>query len=68
LSDNLIQLGLDSIDDDKYTSVLIKTMKDKAKTIRNKNKFEKMGQIIRFTQSRGFEAELIHRYMNEVVE
>ncbi|MEZ5107211.1 MAG: regulatory protein RecX [Draconibacterium sp.] len=68
LSDKLIQLGMDSIDDEKYKLVLIKTMKDKAKTIRNKNKFEKMGQIIRFTQSRGFEAELIHRYMNEVLE
>ena len=43
-------------------------MKDKAKTIKNKNKFEKMGQIIRFTQNRGFEPELIHRYMNEVLK
>ena len=68
LSDELIQEGLDSIDDEKYVAALIKTMKDKAKTIKKKNKFEKMGQIIRFTQSRGFEPELIHRYLKEVVE
>ncbi len=68
LSENFIQSGLDSIDNEKYKAVLIRTMKDKAKTIKNKNKFEKMGQIIRFTQNRGFEPELIHRYMNEVLK
>ncbi len=68
LPDSLIREGLDSIDDEKYISVLIKTMKDKAKTIKKKEKFEKMGQIIRFTQNRGFEPELIHRHLNEVVK
>lgn len=67
LSDDLIQRGLETIDEEKYVAVLIKTMKDKAKTIKKKTKFEKMGQIIRFTQNRGFEPELIHRYLNEVV-
>jgi len=41
-------------------------MKQKAKSVKSANRYEKMGQIIRFTQSRGFEPELIHRYMNEV--
>ena len=68
LPDEVISIGLDEIDKEKYKAVLIKTMKDKAKTIKKKNKFEKMGQIIRFTQNRGFEPELIHRYMNLVLE
>lgn len=68
LPDNLIQNGLDEINNEKYIAVLIKTMKDKAKTIKKKEKFEKMGQIIRFAQNRGFEPELIHRHLNEVVE
>lgn len=68
LPDEIITEGLDEIDKEKYKAVLIKTMKDKAKTIKKKNKFEKMGQIIRFTQNRGFEPELIHRYMNLVLE
>ncbi len=68
LPDELIQEGLNSIDDEKYVAALIKTMKDKAKTIKKKNKFEKMGQVIRFTQSRGFEPELIHRHLNDVVQ
>ena len=68
LSDGLIQIELDKIDEEKYKAVLIKTMKAKAKTVKKKNRFEKMGQIIRFAQTRGFEPELIHRYMNSVLE
>lgn len=68
LPDEIIQEGLDEINAEKYKTALIKTMKDKAKAIKNKDKFEKIGQIIRFTQNRGFEPELIHRYMSEVVK
>lgn len=68
LSDDIIQNGLDEIDDEKYKTALVKTMKEKAKAVKNKNKFEKMGQIIRFAQNRGFEPELIHRYMSEVLK
>ena len=68
LSDEIIEKGLAGLDDEKYISLLIKTMKAKAKSIRNKDKYKKMGQIIRFTQSRGFEPELIHRYLNMALE
>lgn len=68
LDDGLIQNGLDEMDDEKYKQVLIKTMKKKARTVKKKNKFEKMGQVIRFTQNRGFEPELIHRYLNDALE
>ncbi|MDX8341395.1 regulatory protein RecX [Draconibacterium sp. IB214405] len=68
LSDATIEKGLEKIDDEKYVKLLVKTMKDKAKTIKKKDKFTKMGQIIRYTQSRGFEPELIHRHMNEVLD
>lgn len=68
LSEETIRKTLDGIDEEKYKAVLLKTMKDKAKTIKKKEKFEKMGQVIRFAQSRGFEPELIHRYINVVVE
>ncbi|MCG6188645.1 regulatory protein RecX [Maribellus maritimus] len=68
LPDDVIQNGLESIDEKKYIDLLLKTMKEKARKIKNKSKFEKMGQIIRYTQSRGFEPELIHRYMNMILE
>lgn len=68
LSDNLIDDGLSVIDPDKYREVLVKIMREKAKAVKNKPKFEKMGQIIQFAHSRGFEPELIHRFMSEVVD
>lgn len=68
LDDDLIQKGLDELDEEKYRQVLIKTMKEKARSVKKKNKFEKMGQVIRFTQNRGFEPELIHRYLNDSME
>lgn len=68
LPEGLIQSELDEIDEEKYKTALIKTMKEKAKMVKNKGKFEKMGQIIRFAQNRGFEPELIHRYMPDVLE
>jgi regulatory protein len=68
LSDECIQNGLDEIDGDKYRETLIKTLKEKARKVKKKNKFEKMGQLIRFARNRGFEPEIIHRYLNEVVD
>ncbi|MFW6310552.1 MAG: regulatory protein RecX [Prolixibacteraceae bacterium] len=67
LDDALIQNGLNELDEEKYQQTLIKTLKEKARTVKKKNKFEKMGQIIRFAQNRGFEPEMIHRYLNEVI-
>ena len=68
LSDDLIEKGLADINDDQYKKVLIATLKEKAKKVKSDNKFEKTGQIIRFAQSRGFEPEIIHRYLSEVIK
>ena len=68
LPESLIQSELDEIDEEKYKTALINTMKEKAKSVKNKSKFEKMSQIIRFAQNRGFEPEIIHRYINLVVD
>lgn len=68
LNDELIEIGLNEIKDEQYKKVLILILKEKAKKIKSDNKFEKMGQIIRFAQSRGFEPEVIHRYLSEVVK
>lgn len=68
LPEALITEALNEIDMEKYKAALLKTMENKAKSIKKKTEFEKMGQIIRFTQSRGFEPELIHRYINRVLE
>lgn len=68
LNDELIEIGLNEIKDEQYKKALILTLKEKAKKIKSGNKFDKMGQIIRFAQSRGFEPEIIHRYLGEVIQ
>jgi regulatory protein len=67
LSSEIIEPGLRSFDEKKYIDILINTMKKKAVKYDGKSKFEKMRQIIQFAQSRGFEPELIHRYINEAI-
>ena len=66
LPEPVIQKGFGEIDEGQYIKLLKQIMKDKAKTIKSGNKYEKMGQIIRFAQSRGFEPELIHRFLNDI--
>lgn len=68
LSNGVIENGFKEINEEQYKKVLISTMKEKAKTIKSTDKFDKMGQIIRFAQNRGFEPEMIHRYLPEVLK
>ena len=68
LQDSIIETGFEEIDEEQYVKLLVKTMKEKAKIVKKANKFEKMGQVIRYAQGRGFEPELIHRHINSVVQ
>ena len=68
LHDNIIEKGLQEINEDQYKKVLIATLREKAKKTKSDNKIEKMGQIIRFAQSRGFEPEIIHRHLPDVIK
>jgi regulatory protein len=67
-SDDVIELGLQVIDEEKYVKLLLQTMQSKAKTIKKTDRYDKMAKIIRFTQNRGFEPEYIHRHLNEVIK
>ncbi|MDO8952384.1 MAG: regulatory protein RecX [Draconibacterium sp.] len=68
LHESVIEKALREIKEDQYKKALIATLKEKAKKTKSDNKFEKMSQIIRFALSRGFEPEIIHRYLPEVVK
>jgi regulatory protein len=67
LNEEIIHSGFAGINEDEYVALLLNTMKEKAKSIKKADKFEKMGQIIRFAQGRGFEPELIHRHLHQIV-
>jgi regulatory protein len=65
---SVIEKGLSEIDAEQYKKVLLATMKEKARKLKGDDKYEKTGQIIRFAQSRGFEPEIIHRYLDKVLK
>jgi regulatory protein len=67
LKEEIIRSGFDEINEEEYVALLLKTMKEKARSIKKTDKYEKMGQLIRFAQGRGFEPELIHRYLPGIV-
>ncbi|HNQ36493.1 MAG: RecX family transcriptional regulator [Prolixibacteraceae bacterium] len=67
IGDKEIRAGLDSIDNEAYVALLVKTMKEKAKGLKGVEKYQKMAQVIRFTQGRGFEPDLIHRHLEEAL-
>ena len=67
LGEQVTEAALEAIDREAYVALLKKTMKEKAKGLKKVGKYQKMAQIIRFAQGRGFEPELIHRYLNEVL-
>jgi len=68
IGNELIENGLNEIDEECYRDLLVRILKEKARTVRGKNRYEKMGQVIRFAQSRGFEPEMIHRYLTDIIE
>lgn len=68
LSDAVIDRGLKEIDAELYKKILLATMNEKAKKVKKESKYEQAAHIIRFAQSRGFEPEIIHRYLAEVVK
>ena len=64
----VIEKGLSEIDAEQYKKVLLATMNEKAKKVKKESKYEQTAHIIRFAQSRGFEPEIIHRYLGDVVK
>ncbi len=66
LEEELIESGFSEIAEEEYRRILLRTMKEKASQVKGKNRYDKMGQIIRYAQGRGFEPEWIHRLLDEV--
>lgn len=68
LPDAVIEQGLKDIDANLYKEVLLATMKEKAKKVKKETRYEQAAHIIRFAQSRGFEPEIIHRHLSDVLK
>lgn len=66
LSDRDIQSGLEEIDTEEYDSILKKLLKQKMKSIKAANDYERSMKLIRFAMGRGFTLEEIRRYVNQL--
>ena len=59
----VIYQALDTIDEEEYLSVLAELLKNKAKTVKATDKFQKEQKLYRFAISRGFETEAIRKIL-----
>ena len=56
---------LADVDDNDYLSVLRPLLKNKGKTIKTDNRYERNGKLIRFALSRGFTMNLIRQCVDD---
>ncbi|MHB9056092.1 MAG: regulatory protein RecX [Paludibacteraceae bacterium] len=63
LDKELINCGLNTIDDGEYEEMLASLLKSKVKSIKYEFEYEKQGKLFNFAQSRGFENQVIERVL-----
>ena len=57
---------MEEIDTEEYDSILKKLLKQKMKSIKAANDYERSMKLIRFAMGRGFTLEEIRRYVNQL--
>ena len=68
ISQDIIQEGLQEIDEKEYLTLLNNLIKKKADLIRDKNKFSKKKKIANFLLQKGFESEIIWKKINNLID
>ena len=58
IADSLIDDALAHIDEDAYTRMLTELLQTKLRSVKGKTSEERIGKLVRFAQSRGFELSL----------
>lgn len=64
----MIQSSLDKVDAKEYVEILVGLLKSKKKTLYARNDYELSQKLLRFGVGRGFEIDLIRKYLPENVE
>ncbi|WP_455664512.1 regulatory protein RecX [Phocaeicola sp.] len=63
---DLINIGMEEIDEQEYMEILSKLIEQKKKSIKARTEYERNGKLIRFAVGRGFEMEAILRCVKQV--
>jgi regulatory protein len=66
IGDKLIEIAQEEIEEGEYFTVLEDLIKKKYKSINDNNKFSKQNKVVNYMFSRGFEPELVWKYINKL--
>ena len=59
-----IMTALGGIGEKEYLEKIKKLLADKRKSVKAKNQYDLYGKLLRYGQSKGFESELLYRFIN----
>ncbi|MCK9641649.1 MAG: RecX family transcriptional regulator [Prolixibacteraceae bacterium] len=65
IEDKFIQKALSNLPEDAYHKILHDLLSAKAKTIRDNDGYARLGKLLAFAQSRGFEADLTLKLIDD---
>ena len=68
IPDRHIMVALEGIEEREYLEKIQKLLTAKRKTIKAKNQYDLYGKLFRYGQSKGFESELLYRFINSPEE
>ena len=66
INQETVQLALEEITDESYTSEILKLIAEKEKSIKAKDRYDKRNKLMRFALSRGFESGKIYAALKEL--
>ncbi|MEX0967850.1 MAG: regulatory protein RecX [Bacteroidia bacterium] len=66
ISDNLVDIAFQEIDEQEYEETLRKTIAAKRKSIKTENEFVRDQKLAQFAIQRGFEPSLVWEYIKEI--
>lgn len=66
VSPAIIEKALGEIEEDAYRETLARLLKEKDKSTKAANQYDRKAKLFRFAQSRGFEADLVYAVFDEL--
>lgn len=68
LTDKCIELGFKEVDDDEYFETLSSVASYKWDSVNESNEYKKKQKVMSYLYGRGFETDLIHEALNDIIE
>lgn len=66
ISQEILELAFEELEDEGYANELLKLLTDKAKTVKGKDQYDTRNKLMRFAMGRGFESGKIYAALKEL--